>query len=261
MPTRNAPLRFCILTTHRSGSTWLMDLLASHPRIRAYGEIFVQRQWHLLQQHPEWYDLYAHIQPPIYFYEYQEQSSRRRPWITFDYLDLVCGPSPDYDVVGFKLMYIQLKRLFELAWKLKRDRYRIVHLVRNNYLDIVISNEMRKVRDLAHANHEVPPAKVYLEPKALLYELYRAKRRRRRGDWVLALTGMEKLEITYDELCNTPETAMARICAFLSVPPAELRSDFRKLNRQPHWESIANYEEVRRALKGSEYEPLLQVPS
>ncbi|MBC7236746.1 MAG: sulfotransferase [Chloroflexi bacterium] len=258
--TTDEVIRFCIVTTQRSGSTWLMDLLASHPRVRAYNEVFIPERWHRVQRKPGVSELYAAMQPQLYFYQFQARSRRPRPWATFDYLDLICAPSAEYDAVGFKLMLDQWKRHLELTWKLKRDAYRVVHLIRENFLDSLISTEMVRKRGIPHASRDLPPDQVYIDPATLVHRLGRLERQRRRGEWLLRVAGLPVLRLTYEGLCEDPEGAIGSISDFLGVERRPLRSELKKLNRAAHWESIANYEEVRRALAGTAYESLLGVP-
>ncbi len=254
------PVRFCVLTTQRSGSTWLIDLLASHPRVRAYTEVFIGRQWTEMRDTSDGRGLYDAMQPDLYFFDYRDQQRRPRPWVTWAYVDHLCRPSPEYDAVGWKLMYNQLKAWPELAWQWRRDAIRVIHLVRENYIDVLISEELRRRRHLAHTAEELPPMQVRLEPDRVCDALYRAQRRRRRGEWLLRWSGVHTLPVVYERLCEHTEEVMAEISAFLSVPPAPLHSRFRKMNRLPHWSSLSNYDEVRAALRGTAYEGLLAVP-
>ncbi|MFW6059598.1 MAG: sulfotransferase, partial [Phycisphaeraceae bacterium] len=43
MVAESPPRRFVIYASQRSGSTWLREILASHPRIEVKGELFLHR--------------------------------------------------------------------------------------------------------------------------------------------------------------------------------------------------------------------------
>jgi LPS sulfotransferase NodH len=73
--------KFIILTTQRSGSTWLTDLLNNHPHVRCYSELFLNRDrpneikpWH------------QEADPNDFFYSYKKNSKIPRPFSTFKYL-------------------------------------------------------------------------------------------------------------------------------------------------------------------------------
>ena len=43
-------VKFVMLTTQRSGSTWVIDMLNSHPRVVAYSELFLETS----KERPVW---------------------------------------------------------------------------------------------------------------------------------------------------------------------------------------------------------------
>ncbi len=93
----------------------------------------------------------------------------------------------------------------------------------------------------------------------LLYLLGRSRRRLRLAHRLLGVLRLPVYELTYDQLCTDPMAQLRVICDFLSLaPPPAASSAFRRMNRAPHWESLSRYDEIRAALAGTEYEPLLQ---
>ena len=59
---------FVVLSTQRSGSTWVVDMLTSHPRVVAYSELFMhggegKPRWSGAQDLPYW-QTYAQRQAP-----------------------------------------------------------------------------------------------------------------------------------------------------------------------------------------------------
>jgi hypothetical protein len=117
---------FIVLSTQRSGSTWVVDMLNSHPRVLAYSELFMhggegKPKWGREQDLPYW-QTYARgkhrITKPYWLWRYLGQAYRERPGI---------------DAVGFKLMYSQLTRISRpLMPALWLKRVRIIHLIRRN---------------------------------------------------------------------------------------------------------------------------------
>src|SRR5439155_9377077 len=145
--------RFIVLSTQRSGSTWVVDMLSSHPRVVAYSELFM----HGGEGTPSW----GPVQDLPYWQTYiREQRGGRlaRPVQLWRYLGRAFEERPGVDAVGFKLMYSQLiiiaKPLMPALWL---KRVRIVHLMRRNALDVVLSKEAGQARrGVLHAREGQP---------------------------------------------------------------------------------------------------------
>jgi LPS sulfotransferase NodH len=246
--------RFCVITTQRSGSSWFMAMMNSHPQIGVLGEVFLDRV-----AKPAWYNL-EFLQADR-FCQFRQSTRSIRPWSTFRYLDMLVEKfSGEYLALGFKLMYRQLRRQPEILPKLMLDRYRILHVVRENYLDVLISHRIAHKRGEAHARKEVEQPKVYLEPSPLVRILERKKKKVRWMRLFLRILPLPVLEVTYRSLCESTEASLNTAASFLSVPSyTGYESDFRKISTLPDWERIENYEEVRQALAGTEFQGLLDI--
>ena len=110
--------KFCILTTQRSGSTWLSTILDSNSIIQGFRELFIDREFIFLDTKLSTFLLYQ-----------KNNSSKKRPQIIFEYLNELDNYMTEREAVGFKLMYGQLLDYPEIVWKLIKDRYKIIHLV------------------------------------------------------------------------------------------------------------------------------------
>ena len=91
-------MKFVILSTQRSGSTWVADILNGMDEVKVYGEL-------LLPQIRTW-DI-GEVDFPRYV-EYEKRNIR--PFSAFKYLNELYAQSSN---VGFKLMYSQLQQLPE----------------------------------------------------------------------------------------------------------------------------------------------------
>ena len=249
-----SPHRFVILATQRTGSTWLSDMLDSHPAISSYEELFLpadadRRPWGPADQ--EFFDNY-----------YERRVNHRWPlaksfW-ALRYLEDLYAPRPTTEAVGMKLMYSQLKeRPWLLAYVVLR-RVRVVHLVRSNLLDVILSSETAKARRQYHAlvSDAVAPSAVSLPAEQLVPELESLQRSVDRIRLLLRLLPAPSVEVSYEEL-TSDDAAFRPVFSLLGVEPRALTSRFAKLNREPKADLIANYAEVERALKGTRYERLL----
>lgn len=249
-----SPSRFVILATQRTGSTWLTDMLDSHPAISSYEELFLpadedRRSWG--PAHQEFFDNYyqGHV---------KHQWPLTRLFWALKYLEDLYAPRPGTDAVGMKLMYSQLKqRPWLLAYMVLR-RVRIVHLVRSNLLDVILSGVTAKARSQYHAlaSDVVAPSTVTLPANDLVSELESLQRSVDRIRVLLKLLPAASIEVSYEELTRN-DAAFRPVFGLLGVEPRRLSSRFAKLNREPKAELIANYAEVQRALSGTRFEPLL----
>jgi LPS sulfotransferase NodH len=250
---RLRPTPFVVLTKARSGSKWLVELLDSHGEIAAYGEMLGGDQVSAdygatgYPRYTSWLD--AHRRLP-------------RSLARVSYLHGLFASHPDAKAVGVKLVYGHLGR--DLLAYCAARRVRIVHLVRHNVLDAVISYEVAKARGLfaSRIGDVVPPVRVTLDAPTLRMRLEehefsitcaRAAILRYRLPW---------LDVSYDELVGRHHETLAGACRFLGVDPSvdELRSTFVRMNEAARNDVVENLEEVRAALAGTRFEWMLREP-
>lgn len=258
-----ASTRFVVLSTQRSGSTWLLDVLGKLPGTRVYGEL-------LLEQTRTW-DVGATDFPRLH--DAPDYRRRRRPRRVFAYLDALYRQD---GVVGFKLMYSQVQHYPETLAYLRLRRIRVVHLVRRNYLDVVISREMKRLSGRPHLlqggavvhagdgvqvrpDAEPAPRQVTLDPGALLRELRRSDRKYRLFRAWLRWSRQPHLEVAYEDLVRRP-AAFEAVRSFLGMEAGGVlpEADLKKITRGGHADVIRNYEAVRAALERSPFAHLLR---
>jgi LPS sulfotransferase NodH len=239
-----AKTRFVILTSQRSGSTWLVSLLNQLKDTTAYGELFLPRQ------HVENWD--ADFAYPR-FDEVRGQMAGIRPARVFHYLD---GVYQHHGAVGFKLMYSQLYRYPELLIYFWTHRVRVVHLVRKNALDFVISQTLKRKIQKAHRLADDPPledVQIELDPKTLIHRLQVRQRKSKRGQMILRLSGLRSIEIGYEDLQKNPSVFQS-LCRFLSIETDAMpQSRFQKVHRKTQDQIIKNYSEVKQVLEGTRF--------
>lgn len=244
--------RFVVLTTNRSGSTWLMSTLNSDPRVMAQGELFLSRRRSLERR---WDSDFAHPR----FIETRRDGTVPRPFSVFAFLDsLYSAPG----AVGFKLMYAHLLQFPELLVYFVRHRIRIVHLVRQNHLDVLLSYAVKARLGKAHlleGQRAPQDMTVELDAGRLLEQLAWLQRKQRVARWVLTISGLPHMEVAYEDLLRDP-AHFSPIWQFLSLEPRSNapRSSLVKIRRGSHRELIRNYDEVRHVLSGSRFAGLLE---
>lgn len=249
----NIPHRFVVLTTQRTGSTWMMDRISSVPGAQGHRELFYDE---------------PRREPPKGlcndFERYVEIGSRfgngRRPWSVFGYLDrLYYRPG----AVGFKLMYSQLRNYPEILWYIVRRRLTVVHLVRSNHLDVILSRDLKNRTGTAHITDnegEHQPDEIALNPGSIAKRVKRLDRKQGFFRGLLRVLPVPVHEVSYESLCED-DNAFLEVCDFLGIPGERedrSRTRLRKIQRSAHSKLISNYGEVKSALMLAGYEHLLQ---
>lgn len=253
MATKSKGTRlFCVLTTPRSGSTWFMDMLASHPDIFTVGECFLNRP-----RREEWYNK-NFVDLPRCF-QYADRRGLRRPLSTIRYMNFLEGFAEKEGVMGFKLMYGHLLARPEILPRMLFKRYNIIHLIRNNHLHVLLSEWTMNHAGIIHSQKKVNPPKMYLNPETIIRNIKWKQRNTDAFRSLFKALPIESLEVTYESLCQETVKTVNRVVKFLSLPQApSYESSFRKINRTSDKERILNYGEIEEALANTEFEEMLK---
>ncbi len=242
--------KFVVLSTQRSGSTWVVDMLTSHPRVVAHSELFM----HGGKGTPRWgqkdlayWQTYASDKPG---------GRAARPYWLWRYLEEAFHERPGVDAIGFKLMYSQLTRISKplMPW-LWLKRVRIIHLIRRNALDVVLSKEAGTARGgklHAREGEDVERVSIRLQTDDLLRRMTLHERAVAGARVRFKRVGLSYREVVYEDLAED-ERGFATLFEFLGVEPAPVTSSLQKVNPTVHQELIENYGEVREALAGTKF--------
>lgn len=246
----NETNNFVILSSARSGSTWLVDMLKSMDNTEAYGELFLR----VARKQRTWFN--GSLDYPR-FIERQSKNGEFRPFSVFSYLDSLYNQP---GTVGFKLMYAQLCFYPEIWFYLWRHRIRIVHLVRLNHLDVLISRELVQIRQKAHflAGQEPGRMKIHLDPEMVFRRMKKLRRNILLARILLRWFRLSHIEVIYEELVHAP-LSFDSIWDFLSINTERRTptSNLRKIRKDEQAGVISNYEEVKRALEGTAFANVL----
>ena len=241
--------RFVLLATQRSGSTWIAELLNNAaPDVATYGELFLEqrRTWDV---GPE---------DVLRFTEHPASETRwSRPLGTFRYLrELYDRPG----TVGFKLMYSQLQA-FPEAWAYIATGVKVVHLVRSNVLDTLISTYMTQARGAYHSHEAAAVAQassIVLKPETIVAELDRIDSKISYVRKLVACSPCPSLEINYETVRADPDSTIDEVASFIGTEVhSGVTSTLRKLRTSNKRATIENYTEIASELAGSKYERLL----
>ena len=241
--------KFCILTTQRSGSTWLSTILDSNPKVQGFRELFIDQKFVFPDSKLSTFILYK-----------SNSSAKKRPEITFKYLQKLDNYLEEKEAIGFKLMYDQLLDYPEIIVKLIQEKYKIIHLVRENYLDAIISSKIKDEQGIVHTKVKIEPKEIYLEPSWLVKRLNKQANKIKIANLFLSLIPNQVLNITYNDLRVNQEQTLSSITNFLQLSLSQenqFKSELKKSNNKSHRQIIKNYEEVNSALAGTKFFPLL----
>lgn len=247
------PQNFIVLSTQRTGSTWVIDMLNSHPNILAFSEMF------LPNGHGK---RFGGAQDKVFFDEYKANYPDNQPTgrLLENYLDYLLAPRKNIQATGFKLMYSQLGAFPELGALLASRNVAVVHLLRNNILDMLISRETAVKRDIFHIRSARPvkPVQVRINTENLLAQLSQELEQRKMARQHMETLGLSYLEVRYEDMVATHENFRI-ILNFLCVNDVrfDLKSPLQKVNAGNRDLLIENYEEVRSALVRTRYESFL----
>ncbi len=257
--------KFVILSSQRSGSTWFADVLNGHPDTNAYGELFLPPRTDrpAADQSAASPDTEAYVKDLLHgfprFLADTPKEARIPVWGVFGYLNRLYRQS---GAVGFKLMYTQLFAYPSIWAYIAARRLRVVHLVRRNHLDVVISSVMSKATKTTRriaGEPEMPSKQIELEPVGLLRSLRKLKRNIRIARVLLRMFLIPHLEVSYEDLAGDAASFRA-VWKFLSIDEEkyEPRSDLVKLVKGDHAEVISNYCEVKESLAATEFAEMVR---
>ena len=239
--------KFVILSPARSGSGWLMDMLNNVDGCECHGELLLPQP--------------VLSTPVAGCYAYKRYIEIRkdycwgiRPFSIFSYLN---GLYQRHGSVGYKLMYSQLKLYPETALYMIAKRIRMINLVRENLLDIVISDNLTKKIGRAHdSSHgqKTLQTEVFLDPQETLNQLRRLERTQKFIDNFFYWMPCPKIRVSYEQLNQDP-ASFGQVTKFLCLGNMQElpTSNFVKRQKKRHCDSILNFNEIEKVLKAQGY--------
>jgi LPS sulfotransferase NodH len=252
--------RVILLSTQRTGSTWLVNMLAKHPDIEMFGEVFLDRPFDTSS-----INVQRHLSPDS-IYNYRREHAGSRAAQNRGFLKDVGFKNffkQDTKCVGFKLMYGQLLANPDLFLMLRSAR--VIHLVRDNLLDTFLSDTHKDVTHQPHAFVDAEQTAagqcvpLRIDTSAMLKRLKKMAFKRRMIRISLKMFASRFHELRYEDLVAEPADEYAHICRFLDVEDIALpMSTTRKIIRSSHRELIVNFDEVRQKLAGTPYHQYLK---
>ncbi|HEX6929283.1 MAG TPA: hypothetical protein VF267_08535 [Gammaproteobacteria bacterium] len=183
-----------------------------------------------------------------------------RPAAVFRYLDeFYSRPG----TIGFKLMYPHIRQYPEILLYLLMHRVSVIHLVRNNHLDVILSEHLANKSGRFHAVREEDYEQkevISLDPATVAESVRWLDRKQRMVRAMLRALPVPVHEVSYESLCHD-NSAFISVCDFIGIAGEREdreKSHLVKTQRSPHSRVISNYQEIRAALALAGYQHLLQ---
>jgi len=251
------PTTFVVLTTQRSGSSWLVDLLNDHPAVAAYAEMFRVTDTTVSDYGATDVPRFEVMVSRGNFSTSKALAGRR-----YVYLRGLERAHPGAQAVGFKLMYDQTRDHPGLMSLLVLRRARFIHLVRRDLLGGILSFDRAEQRNRwrYHEGDAIPSARVHADTSDLLRRLDDREREIQRFRRRLRRLPTQVIEIAYEDLSERRDDVLQRVLRFLGVTPAktELTSSLVRSAPASSSEAIENPDDVRAALMGTRFEWLVR---
>jgi LPS sulfotransferase NodH len=242
---------FIVITTQRTGSSMFLDILDGYENIEGHMELFLDQD----RKSPA---MAGKNDYPRY-YEWKKGELKIRPFSVFRYLsDLYARDSS----VGFKLMYSHLLKYPEILAFIAYKRLKIVHLIRNNFLDIVISEKLAELSGKSHTttSTETNTQTIQLEPSEVLNRIKKLDQNTQFIRKLMVFMKMNNtIEIYYEDLLQNTSDAMADVKSFLNIDLASEQKTSNLIKRQTKNKEnlISNYDELKNAFSITEYKNLI----
>lgn len=244
---------FVVLTTNRSGSEWIISTLNSFQGVSAHGELFLPRPRIL---NGKWDAEFAYTR----FVETKFKGLTVRPFSVVSYLNTLYSMPGK---VGFKLMYKQLGLYPEILAYFMKHRIRVLHLVRQNHLDVMLSYAVKSKIGRAHllVGQSAPDQlQVELDTRKLVKQFSWLQQQQNMARKLLLWCKLPHLEVSYEAMIHDQSLYFNLIGDFLAINSREQmpRSPLTRIRKGTHREMISNYDQVKKVLAGSKFASLLE---
>jgi LPS sulfotransferase NodH len=242
---------YIVLTTQRTGSSMFMDTLNEFPGIDGHMELFLDQM---------------RMSPPLAgkntyprYCEWAEKHLSIRPFSVWRYLS---GLYSSNNSAGFKLMYSHVRNYPEALPYLLFKRTKIIHLIRQNYLDIILSEKIAEITGKSHTtdSSEENNSLIYLDSENTLDRIRKLNDNTASMRKIIStLFTCPSIEVYYEDILKDRDSAFSRVQTFLGInkPVQQLESSLKKRQTRPKKEVISNYEEISQLLTKAGFEYLL----
>ncbi len=245
--TESGRVRAIILTTQRSGSTFLVSCLRSHPEVECAGEI--------LNGQPD--DPLPAYRGPFRQTLKGIRILRTGAWRAGTFMDAYFRRGKA-KVRCFKAMYNQLARPFAARYLVGNEDIRVMHLRRHNLLKVHVSTLLMNKRTQLQATAPTETVWIDVDPQKAIASMRKARDRYESYD--RAFQRHPRLQLSYENLIDRDgitEDTRSRICDFLDIAQLPMTSPLVKLNPESLRDMVTNYDELADAISRTEFADML----
>ena len=246
-PVNGARVRAIILTTQRTGSTFLTDCLRSHPDIECAGEIL---NGDPDEPQPSYRGPFKDV---LKAYRY----ARSGAWLADRWIRNFYARG-SAQVRCFKAMYNQLSRPLAMRYFHENPEVRVIHLRRENLLKVHVSTLLMSKRRNVQTRSPTDPVWIRVDPGQAIASMRAA--RSEHAKFERAFARHPRLQLAYEELIdgqNLQAESARAICSFLCVRDSPMRSSILKLNPESLQDMVTNYDELASVIAKSEFAGML----
>jgi hypothetical protein len=222
-------IRFLILFPGRTGSSWLVSALQSHPDVRAEGEILVK----------------------------QDAGSQRRMLE-----ERYASPPAAGTAIGFKTKLKDVADLEDLRRRIEATPLHLLLMRRADLIRLAISRiTARRLHqhsgrwNLDHRTSAAPTRPI--DPQELIEAIDHCDATVRELEAFAEGLEVPRLEVEYAEILGDPEATLARVQEFLGVVARPLESGVRKNTGEDLHVAVPNLPALLEAIEASRWSPLL----
>jgi len=243
-------VKFLIITSQRTGSTFLRLSINSHSEVICEGEPLIGGPIPLPK-------ILEDRRYPAKVYRYIKARAWNPTKILEDFFK-----RDDQKVLGCKAMYNHLRNKSVKNFLQQHTEIRIIHLRRDNLLKQYISKRLlgvkRRKRWEPHSTVKLPVVSVRINPDAAIKAMLHCKKQF--NEFEELLSSHNKIEVIYEDMIDgkrlNDKTTKA-ICGLLDIEYRPLFCDLVKTNPNQLKLMIENYEDIKIALKNTEFERFL----
>jgi len=239
-------MKFVVFTYARSGSTWLVNTINNIPDVTCYDELFTIKETMYragekdFPRFLEWRESHAGF-PSVWHYLNQLYAVNKK--------------------TGFKLIFHQAKEHWEFLPYGVFKKVGVIHLVRQNTLDLVLSLLLAQNRGKFHYkdDEKIPSqAPVRIDPAFLIKRINKVHQNHAQAKKMLKFFKLRSIDVYYEDLLEDKRN-FKPIWDFIEEdydkdPP---KWQTQKILTQERAQSIQNFEEVERAMRAAGYEHFL----
>jgi LPS sulfotransferase NodH len=240
-----------ILTTQRSGSTFIAECLQSHPEVLCPGELLQKGFGYKV---PDYIFRFRNLTKVVQFFGSGAWNSPRMMDRFF--------ATGNAKARVFKAMYNHLAFPWTRRYLERHPEIRIIHLRRDNllkqYVSFLLMGRPRVKHWQPHVIAPIPAVRVHVPPDAALAYMRRTVAQYQHFEQVFAKH--RRMPLVYEETIDgngLRQDVADAICDFLEVSRRPMSSPLVKVNPDDLSEMVTNYDELAAAVRHSEFARLL----